>query len=457
MGLEVLQAQERDLLEERKKPYDRAHEIQQLGETQKRNLTDEEKHNLEEAFNSFGELTDRLNNVRKLLTAGSEMTRSQGVSNAATGDLGNIDPDVDLTNRKDNDDQVFRQIDMVRGFAGNYEQRTAARDIMFNQRYSTPQLNHAQAFRKFLLSKAPTYSDVESRALQMDDQDAGGYIVAPERFQNTLIQAIDDIVYLRQWATVQTVSNAQTLGVPSLDNDPADPDWTGEITAAVEDTTMDFGKRAFTPHPLSKLIKVSNTLLQRSTLGPEAIVRERLAYKFGTTQENAFQSGDGAGQPLGLFTASADGIPTSRDSDTGSTTGFTMDGLILAKYQLKAGYWNRARWLVHRDGARRIAQLKDSNNNYLWRESVRAGEPDRLLGRPIFMSEFTPNTFTAALYVGMLADFSFYWIVDALTLSIIRLNELYAATFQTGYIGRMESDGMPVLGEAFVRLKTDAS
>ena len=33
-----------------------------------------------------------------------------------------------------------------------------------------------------------------------------------------------------------------------------------------------------------------------------------------------------------------------------------------------------------------------------------------------------------------------------------RLDELYAATNQVGFIGRMELDGMPVLAEAFTRV-----
>ena len=68
------------------------------------------------------------------------------------------------------------------------------------------------------------------------------------------------------------------------------------------------------------------------------------------------------------------------------------------------------------------------------------------------MSEFTPNTFTSGLYVGSLADFSHYWIADAMDLQIKRLDELYARTDQVGFIGRPSVDGMPVLEEAFVRV-----
>ena len=56
-------------------------------------------------------------------------------------------------------------------------------------------------------------------------------------------------------------------------------------------------------------------------------------------------------------------------------------------------------------------------------------------------------------YVGLLCDWSHYWIADALTLQIQRLTELYAEKSQVGFIGRMETDGQPVLAEAFVRVK----
>ena len=69
------------------------------------------------------------------------------------------------------------------------------------------------------------------------------------------------------------------------------------------------------------------------------------------------------------------------------------------------------------------------------------------------MSEYAPNTFTTGLYVGLLGDFSHYWIADALEMTVQRLVELYAGTNQTGFIGRLETDGAPVLEEAFARVK----
>lgn len=290
------------------------------------------------------------------------------------------------------------------------------------------------------------------RSLQADDDEAGGYLVAPQEMINRLIQGLDNAVYIRQWATVFRVTAADSLGAPSLDADPEDGDWTGEISSADEDTQMDFGKRELHPHPLTKLIKVSMKLL-RKTPSVEELINQRFGYKFDVTWEKAGNTGSGAGQPLGVFTASDDGISTSRDVSSGNTTtSMTFDGLTNAKYTLKGQYWRNAKWLFHRDAVKQIAKLKNGDGQYIWRESVRVGEPDTLLGLPFYMSEYAPNTFTSGSYVGILGDFSWYWIAEAQSFSIQRLNELYARTNQIGFIGRMEADGMPVLEEAFVRV-----
>lgn len=313
-----------------------------------------------------------------------------------------------------------------------------------------------KAFGKLITSGVRSLNDAEVRALQADSDTAGGFLVAPEQFVSGLIKNIDDMVFIRQRATKFSIPTSASLGAASLAADPADADWTTELATGNEDSTMSFGKRALNPHPLAKRLKVSNKFL-RMAAGAEGIVRSRLAYKFGISQEKAFMTGTGVNQPLGVFTASADGVTTARDVSTGNTaTSVTFDGLINAKYSLKGQYWNRADWMFHRDVLSQIAKLKNGEGEYIWRESVRDGEPDRLLGRPVMMSEYAPNTLTASQYVGILGEFSNYWVADALDFQIQVLNELYAETAQTGFIGRLATDGMPVLAEAFARVKLAA-
>lgn len=290
-------------------------------------------------------------------------------------------------------------------------------------------------------------------ALQADLDTQGGFLV-PEQFANDLIQAMDNEVFVRKLATKLTLAKAASLGVPTLDADISDADWTSELGPVTEDTAMAFGKRTLTPVPLAKRIKISRKLLQVSAIPAETLMSQRLAYKFGVTEEKAFLTGNGANQPLGVFTASSQGISTSRDVATGnSSTAIGADGLYEAKFALKGGYWKNAQWLFHRDAVKQIAKLKDNNGQYLWQPAISAGHPDTVLQMPYSMSEYAPNTFTSGLYAGILGDFSKYWIADSLAMEVQRLDELYAEVNQIGFIGRMEVDGMPVLEEAFVRVK----
>ncbi|KKM71078.1 hypothetical protein LCGC14_1434170, partial [marine sediment metagenome] len=122
---------------------------------------------------------------------------------------------------------------------------------------------------------------------------------------------------------------------------------------------------------------------------------------------------------------------------------------------LKPQYWRQANWLFHRDAIAKIRKLKTvADGQYVWQPGLQAGQPDRLLELPLVVSEFVPNTFTSGKYVGMVGDFSFYWIVDSLALGFQRLAELYAETNQVGYISRLELDGMPTFEEPFIRIKT---
>jgi len=312
---------------------------------------------------------------------------------------------------------------------------------------------YQEAFARCMRGGIRALSSDQYRALQADSDTAGGFVVVSEQFATKLIKAVDDNVFIRQKATVLTISKAESLGVPVLDSDPDDAAWTSELGTGSEDSSMDFGKRELRPHPLAKRIKVSNKLIRVASIDVEALVRDRLSYKFGITHEKGFLTGTGANSPLGLFTASAHGISTGQDISSGNTaTDIKGDGLINAKYALKAQYRKNAEWMFHRDAVKAIRKLKDSNGDYIWKAGL-SDRSDTILDLPFNESEYVPSTFTTGLYVGMLGDFSFYWIVDALDMQIQVLDQLYAETNQVGYIGRWESDGMPVLEEAFVRVK----
>ena len=308
-------------------------------------------------------------------------------------------------------------------------------------------------FRSFLRGDTLTSTQWDQvRALEAGSDPAGGFTVPSQQMLGGFLKNVDDLVFIRGLSSVETMTQSESLGVLTL-TDPADFNWTSELATGSADTTMSFGKRELRPHPLAKSIKVSRKLLRSSSRNPEDLVFQRFAYKRALTEEKAFMTGTGTMQPLGIFTASADGISTGRDVSTGNTsTAMTPDGLMEAKYTLKSAYWGDAQWVFHRDGIKQIAKLKDGEGRYMFDVPT-----NTLLTHKVNVSENAPNTFTASLYVGILGAFKLgYQIVDALDITIQRLDELYAVTNQVGFIMRSETDAAPVLEEAFVRVKLAA-
>ena len=292
-------------------------------------------------------------------------------------------------------------------------------------------------------------------SMSLGDDAQAGSLTAPMVFVQQLIKELNDFMFMRSLSNlIGPIGAGQSLGFPFRKTEANDAEWTSEVARAAEETDLEYGRREFKPNRLTKRILLSNTLMQHAPMAERTIMDEML-YRVATAQENAYITGDGVNKPLGVFTASSFGIDTDRDISEGNTdTEITVDGLIAAKYSLKEQYLRGASWLMHRYAVKMLAKLKDSNGQYIWQPSVREGAPDTMLGHNVNMSEFAPNTFTSGKYAATFGNFRLgYWIVDADSIRLQVLRELYAENNQIGYLFSYFGDGAPVLGEAFARVK----
>lgn len=297
--------------------------------------------------------------------------------------------------------------------------------------------------------------------LQVSDQTTGGYTVMPLRMAAGIIEALDDEVYMRQLATVlPPLTDAAGLGMLSRDADVADSDWTAEVPAAAisESDTLRFGGRELHPHLLTKLVAASEKLLRLSSINIEAYINARLAYKFAITENKAFLTGSGQKQPLGIFTASDNGLSTTYDVESSVSADFNDSDIVGLPFELKAAYWRNATWLISREFLKRVRLLKDGNGQFVWRAGIAEGTGPTIMDRPYVVDENVPDTFSGGSYVAVLGDFKTgYVIVDALTMEMRRFDDsAYARLNKVGFMAKKETDGMPVLGECFRRLKLKA-
>jgi HK97 family phage major capsid protein len=331
--------------------------------------------------------------------------------------------------------------------------------------YNDPDTQYRHAMRTLLVQGPSCLNAEESRAIIAANDTQGGFLLAPEEWSASLVAAVTNLTRVRQLATKYKLQFAASFVGPTVETDVDDADWTPELGTIKEDASFKAGRRQFTPHLLTKAVIVSEKLLRASEGLAENIVIDRLSYKVGVSEEKGFLTGSGAMQPLGVFTTSDQGIPSTRDivapidaagiTATGSSVYLNLiDALKAAKYSMKAQYWPRMEWFIHRNILKVVSTLKDGAGQYLYHESEDPSIPDTLLGRPINLSEYAPSTIESGKYVAVLGDFTTgYAICDLQEMEIKILHELYAQNRQVGIIIRRYTDGMPTLAEAFARVQ----
>lgn len=277
-------------------------------------------------------------------------------------------------------------------------------------------------------------------ALQIGTDSEGGYLV-PDEYEHTLVQALEEENIFRQIARViTTASGDRKIPIVTTHGTAA---WTAEEKLITESDDA-FGIVDIGAHKVATLMKVSEELLNDSVFDLPSYISNEFARRIGAKEEEAFCTGDGSGKPTGIFAATG-GAQTGVTA--ASATAITSDELIDLCYSLKSPYRTNAVWLMNDATVKAIRKLKDSQGQYLWQPSLSAGSPDTILNRPVYTSAYAPTIATGAKSVAF-GDFSYYWIADREVRSFKRLNELFAANGQVGFIGSQRVDGKLILPEA---------
>ena len=306
--------------------------------------------------------------------------------------------------------------------------------------------NYSKNFWKAMRNKTirPEVAD----ALTVGTDTEGGFLV-PDEFENTLVEALEEENIFRKLAHVITTSSGdRKIPVVATKGSASWVDEEGTIT----DSDDSFGQVSIGAYKLGTLIKVSNELLNDSAFDLEAYISKEFGRRIGTKEEEAFFVGNGTGKPTGIFNATGGaqvGVTTATAGD------IKADEIIDLFYSLKAPYRKNAVFVVNDATIKTIRKLKDGNGNYLWQPALTSGTPDTLLGRPVFTSSYVPTIAAGAKTIAF-GDFSYYWIADRQGRNFKKLNELYAATDQTGFVATQRVDGKLILAEAIKVLQQHA-
>ena len=282
------------------------------------------------------------------------------------------------------------------------------------------------------------FYDVEN-ALQVGTDSEGGYLV-PDEFEHTLVEALEEENFFRSIATViRTSSGDRKIPVVATKGTAS---WIDE-EGAYPESDDSFGQVSIGAYKVATMLKVSDELLNDSVFDLEAYISKEFGRRIGAKEEEAFFTGDGKGKPTGIFNAAGG----ASDGVTTAAAGITFDDVMDLFYAVKSPYRKKAVWVLNDTTVKALRKLKDNNGNYIWQPSVQAGQPDMILNRPYHTSAYVPEV-AAGAKVMAFGDFSYYWIADRQGRSFKRLNELFAANGQVGFLASQRVDGKLILSEA---------
>ncbi len=274
-------------------------------------------------------------------------------------------------------------------------------------------------------------------ALQEGTDSEGGYIV-PEEFETKLIALQQTMDPVRRLATVITTRSDRNIPIETDDGDFA---YIAEEGAYGEDDPA-FGRVVLSAFKSGGIIKVSEELLQDAFFDLPSYLLGLAGRRYNRLEETNFAGGNGSSKPLGLFATTAVGgvSVTGFQGAVSATAAITGDDLIETFHSLARSYRMNATWLTSDAMVKMIRKLKDQNDQYIWAPGLQAGQPDRILNRPVEISEGATAPAAAAKSI-VFGDLSYYYIADRLGMTMQRLNELYAANGQIGFRCMKRNDG----------------
>lgn len=240
---------------------------------------------------------------------------------------------------------------------------------------------------------------------------------------------------VRNLATCLYAPNGPSRILAKVNTDSATWVSAGEEIPAYEGI-QDFTTYGVNEHKLAVVLKMDDSFLHDNYPCFENYVQDRLAKDFAHAEEAAFIAGKGEKEPVGIINdeggASAGAVADS----------LTYDSILELFFSLDKDYRKNAVWIMNDDTALKVRKLKDEDGNLLWN-----GDPDNLLGRKVFISNYMPDAEAGKKPVAF-GDFSYYWLVDRAVMSVRTLHEKFFEEGQIGYLAYERLDGKLIRPDA---------
>ena len=288
--------------------------------------------------------------------------------------------------------------------------------------------------------KQAVTDEVEKKALSVNSDPNGGYLVTPE-FGGIISTYIYESSPMRQLASVMTIGTDRMDYV--TDNDQAGWGWVGETEVRPDTATPVLGEESILVNEMYAMPNITQKLIDDAVIDIEAWIAGKIAEVFARGESAAFISGNGVKKPLGLLTPAAGtniALQQVRQVPLGAANGVTYNGLVALQNSIKEPYQKNAAFMFQRSTNQALFTMKDGQDRPIFNMTYdkQTGANGQLMGMPTYFAADMPAVAANSLAVAY-GDFKkAYLILDRIGIRTQRdpfTNRPYVRFYTTKRVG----------------------
>ena len=239
---------------------------------------------------------------------------------------------------------------------------------------------YSKQFSEFL--RRGDRANAVQAAMSVGSDPDGGYWV-PTQMTNDMKTRLFETSAMRAVSSVMTITT-DSVKFPTDTNTGVSGGWVGETASRAVTSTPQMGEQTIYVHEQYASPSVTQKLLDMATVDVESWLQGKIVDIMSRTENTAFVTGNGVGQPRGFLDYAAAAVTTADATRswgvlqyiiTGASAGFATisgipsasdaDPLLTTIAALKPEYRGGARWACSRATEAALRKLKDGDGRYV--------------------------------------------------------------------------------------------
>jgi len=236
-----------------------------------------------------------------------------------------------------------------------------------------------EMFRQLLRGEIRGFtSGFEARDLSGGSATAGGNLITDVLYDRVVEKFTEEGVALQAGATLLQTESGEDMLIPTVTSYSS-----GALVASlgtIGESDPAFGQSTLSTYKYAAITDVASELAEDNGVGNFNVlnfVADQGGAAVGRALSAGWSTGTGSSQPQGFVNCTA-------GKTAASATAITANELIDLQHSIINPYRQGASWVMKDSTVAAIRKLVDGNSNYLWQSGLRAGNPDELLGHPVY-------------------------------------------------------------------------